>query len=81
MIIHTFYNGLLHNTKLNLDVAAGGALMDKPYEEAYQLTENMAQNYFQWGGERTHIEKPPLKRWMYEVNGIGRVNSKVDSLT
>lgn len=47
LIIHTFYNSLLYNTKLNLDAVAGGDLIDKPYEEAYQLIENMAQNHFQ----------------------------------
>ena len=45
VIIHTFYNRLLYNTRLTVDVAAGGALMDKPYNEAYQLIENMAQNH------------------------------------
>ncbi|XP_050889337.1 uncharacterized protein LOC127094559 [Lathyrus oleraceus] len=54
--------------------------MDKPYEEAYQLIENMAQNHIQWGGERIPTEKPPLKRGMYEVNGIDHVKAKVDSL-
>src|ERR1051325_7098209 len=31
LIIHTFYNGLLYNTRLTIDAAAGGALMNKPY--------------------------------------------------
>ncbi|XP_050895128.1 uncharacterized protein LOC127101721 [Lathyrus oleraceus] len=81
MIIHTFYNGLLYNTKMNLSDVAGGALMDKPYDEAYELIENMAQNHFQWGGERTALEKPTSKGGRYEVNGIDRVNAKVDALT
>lgn len=46
LIIHTFYNGLLYNTKMNLNAAVGGALMDKPYEDSYQLIESMAQNHF-----------------------------------
>lgn len=46
LIIHTFYDGISYNTKLNLDVAADGAIMDKPYEETYQLIENMAQNHY-----------------------------------
>jgi hypothetical protein len=44
LIIHTFYNSLLYNTKLTINVAAGGALMDKPYNEAYLLIESMAHN-------------------------------------
>ena len=81
LIIHTFYNGLLYNTKMNLSAAAGGALMDKPYTEAYELIETMAQNHFQWGSERAGVEKPTPKGGMYEVNGIDRVNAKVDALT
>lgn len=81
LIIHTFYGSLSYNTKLNLDVAAGDAIIDKPYEEAYQLIENMAQNHYHQGGERTSIEKPQPKGGMYEVSGIDHVNDKVDALT
>ncbi|KAK2457130.1 hypothetical protein QL285_004433 [Trifolium repens] len=81
LIIHTFYNGLLYNTRLTVDAAAGGALMDKPYQEAYQLIENMAQNHYQWGSERAAIEKSNTKGGMYEVSGIDHVNAKVDALT
>lgn len=42
LIIHTFYNGLLYNTRMTIDVVVGGALMNKPFEEAYQLIEIMA---------------------------------------
>ena len=42
LIIHTFYNGLLYNTRLTIDDAAGGALMDKSYVAAYALIESMA---------------------------------------
>lgn len=37
LILQTFYNGLLYNTRLAIDVVAGGALMDKPFQEAYEL--------------------------------------------
>lgn len=66
---------------MNLSAAAGGALMDKPYGEAFELIENMAQNNFQWGGERVAVEKRNPKGGMYEVNGIDRFNSKVYTLT
>ncbi|XP_050888264.1 uncharacterized protein LOC127093380 [Lathyrus oleraceus] len=66
---------------MNLSVAVGGALMDKPYDEAYELIENMTQNHFQWGRERVAVEKPITKSGMYEVNGIDCVNAKVDALT
>ncbi|KAI5396354.1 hypothetical protein KIW84_062526 [Lathyrus oleraceus] len=80
VIIHTYYNGLLYNTRLTVDAAAGGALMDKPYNEAYQLIENMAQNHCQWGGERTPVEKSQTKGGMYEISSLDHVHAKVDAL-
>jgi len=41
-IVHTFYNGLSYTTKMTVDAAAGGALMNKNYTEAYALIEDMA---------------------------------------
>jgi hypothetical protein len=45
LIIQTFYNGLHYNTKMTIDAAAGGALMNKPYPKASALIEDMAQNH------------------------------------
>ncbi|KAK2368342.1 hypothetical protein QL285_081543 [Trifolium repens] len=81
LIIHTFYNGLLYNTRMTIDAAAGGALMDKPYNQAYQLIESMAQNHYQWGNERTTIEKPQTKGGMYEVSELDLVKAKLEALT
>jgi hypothetical protein len=66
---------------MTIDAAAGGALMDKPFLEAYQLIENMAQNHYQWGNKRTPVEKSQLKGGMYEVSSLDHVNAKVDALT
>ena len=81
LVIHTFYNGLLYNTRLTIDAAAGGALMEKPYVQAYELIDNMAQNHYQWGSERAAVEKPPTKGGMYEISSLDQVNAKVDALT
>ena len=81
VIIHTFYNGLLYNTRLIVDAAAGGALMDKPYTEAYQLIENMAQNHCQWGGERTPGEKSQTKGGMYEISSLDHVHAGLFQMT
>ncbi|CAJ2638232.1 unnamed protein product [Trifolium pratense] len=81
LIIHTFYNGLLYNTRMTIDAAAGGALMDKPYNQAYQLIESMAQNHYQWGNKRTSVEKPQTKGGMYEVNELDLVKAKLEALT
>lgn len=77
MIIHTFYNGLLYNTRLIIDVVMGGALMEKPYADAYALIKSMAQNHYQWGSERTVVKKPPMKGGMYEISSLDHVNAKV----
>jgi len=45
LVIHTFYNGLLYVTKMTIDAAVGGALMNKYFKTAYALIENMAQNH------------------------------------
>src|ERR1044072_6486834 len=81
LIIHTFYNGLLYNTRLTIDAAAGGALMDKPYADANQLIESMAQNHYQWGSERASVEKSQTKGNMVKVNSLDQVNAKVEALT
>ncbi|KAA3466057.1 Retrotransposon gag protein [Gossypium australe] len=47
MRFHIFYNGLDANVKFRLDRAAGGALMNRTYEDAYEIIENMALNYCQ----------------------------------
>ena len=41
----------------------------------------MAQNHYQWGSERTSVEKPPTKDGMYEISSLDHVNAKVDALT
>ena len=42
LIVHTFYNGLSYTTKMNVDAAAGGVLMNKNYTTVYALIEDMA---------------------------------------
>ena len=42
LIFHTFYNGLSYTTKMTVDAAAGGALMNKNCTKAYTLIEDMA---------------------------------------
>ena len=62
LIIHTFYNGLLYNTRMTIDATAGGALMNKPFTEAWGLIKDMAQNHYQWGSEHTLAKRAsPVK--------------------
>lgn len=37
LTIHTFYNGPFYNMRMAIDDAVGGALMNKPLNEAYVL--------------------------------------------
>jgi len=84
LIIHTFYNGLLFTTEMNVDAAASGALMNKTYTGAYALIEDMAQNHYQWTSERvvTDVTPPPSKKeaGMYEVSTLDHLSPKVDTL-
>jgi len=46
--IQFFYNGLQLKTKMMVDAAAGGALMRKDRDEAYELLEEMVSNDYHW---------------------------------
>ena len=80
LIIHTFYNGLHYNTKMSIDAAAGGALMNKPYPEACALIEDMAQNHYQWGAERATVEKKETQGGVHEISSMNMMQAKMDAL-
>ena len=44
----TFYNGLTNANRAMIDAAAGGTLMRKTLEKAYELLEEMVLNVYQW---------------------------------
>ena len=48
LLVQTFYNGLNSPTRNMADAAAGGTIMRKTPEEAYELLEEMASNSYQW---------------------------------
>ena len=85
LIVHTFYNGLLYATKMSVDAAAGGALMNKNFTETYALIEDMAQNHYQWTSERAITAATPIppkkEASMYEVSALDHLAAKVDALT
>ncbi|XP_020263045.1 uncharacterized protein LOC109839026 [Asparagus officinalis] len=76
LIIQTFYISLLYNTRMTMDAAAGGALMNKSVRDAKQLIEDMAQNHFQWSGERSL----PKNSGRYDVDALDHIASRVDAL-
>ncbi|XP_020272432.1 uncharacterized protein LOC109847612 [Asparagus officinalis] len=77
LIVHTFYNGLTYNTRMTVDAAVGGALMNKTIDEAYTLIEDMAQNHYQWANERA---PQTSKGGKYEIDALDHISSKVDAL-
>jgi len=83
LIIHSFYNGLVHTTKIYIDAAADGALMNKTYTTTYALIEDMAQNHYQWTSERVITVSSPSKEetCMYEISSLDHLAAKVDALT
>ena len=48
MQVHTFYNGLRNATKTVIDASAGGALMKKTTDQAYEILEDATTNTNQW---------------------------------
>ena len=52
MQVHTFYNGLRNATRTMIDASAGGALMKKTTDQAYEILEDVATNTNQWPRER-----------------------------
>jgi len=53
-VVPTFYNGMTQLVRSMIDAAAGGTLMRKTEEEAYNLIEEMALNNYQWSNERAN---------------------------
>jgi len=46
LIIHTFYNGSIYNTRMTIDGASGRVLINKPFNDLYGLIENMTQKHY-----------------------------------
>ena len=57
MQIHTFYNGLRNETRIVIDASAGGSLMKKTTDQAYEILEDAATNTNQWPREKTTLVK------------------------
>ncbi|XP_012483021.1 uncharacterized protein LOC105797621 [Gossypium raimondii] len=70
--------GVDANVRSGLDGAAGGALMNRTYEDGYEIIENMAFNSCQWPNERfTYGLKPVTVKAIQEDDKYQQI---VDSL-
>ena len=57
MQVHTFYNGLRNATRTVIDASAGGALMKKTTDQAYEIWEDATTNTNQWPRDRITLVK------------------------
>jgi len=78
MIIQAFYNGVTQSIKSRVDAAAGGTLISKTEDEAYNLIEEMTLNNFQWSTERG---QPKWVEGKLEVDALTLLSAKVDAMT
>jgi len=76
--LQTFYSGMTHNSRVLVDAAAGGSLMGKSLDDAYNLLEEMAANAYQWPYER-NISKKVLG--VHELDILTTLSSQVASIS
>ena len=55
--MHTFYNGLGDSDRTIIDASAGGALMKKTTDQAYEILEDTTTNTNQWPRDRSATRK------------------------
>ncbi|CAM8966654.1 unnamed protein product [Rhodiola kirilowii] len=66
-VFRTFYHGVDGNSRLALDTAAGGAIMELEPDEGYAVIEKITKNYFMWGSERGN---PRRRHERHEVKAV-----------
>ena len=78
MIVHSFYNGIMHAIRSLIDVGVGGTLMSKIEDEAYNLIKLMALNHYQrpnkWG-------QPKRVRGKFDFDALTLLITKMDVMT
>ena len=57
MQVHTFYNGLSDSARTIIDASAGGALMKKTTDKAYEILEDTTTNSNKWPRDRSATRK------------------------
>ena len=69
---------MMHTSRILVDAAAGGSLMGKSLDDAYNLLEEMAANAYQWPSER-NISKKALG--VHELDILTTLSSQVASIS
>ena len=78
MVVQTFYNGVTQPMRSMIDAAAGGTLMSKTEELAYNLIEEMALNNYQLSNERGQPKRVGGK---YDIDALTLLTTKMDAMT
>jgi len=73
MVVQTFYNGVTRLVRSMIDAAAGGALMSKTEEEAYNLIQEMRLNNYQWSSKRSQPKRDGGK---YDIDALTLLTEK-----
>ncbi|XP_073054601.1 uncharacterized protein [Primulina eburnea] len=75
--VQTFYNGLFPANRSMIDAAAGGTLMRKTPQEAYELLEEMATNSYQWQAEKNI---PRIIAGVHQVHNFTAIAAQLEEL-
>jgi len=78
IVVQTFYNGVIQPMRSMIDAAAGGTLMSKTEEEAFNLIEEMALNNYQWSSEYGQLKRVGGK---FDVDALTLLTAKMDAMT
>ena len=78
MIVQAVYDVVTQPVRSTIDAVAGGMLMNKTKDEAYNLIEEMTLNNFQWSTERGQPKWVGVK---FEVDALTLLSTKVDDMT
>jgi hypothetical protein len=77
LLIQTFYKGLTPQSRSGVDSAAGGSIMSKTIEEAFDLIKHLASHNVSWSSERT--VHPPCPR-LHQLSASDNIASRVEML-
>ncbi|MCH87150.1 hypothetical protein A2U01_0008016 [Trifolium medium] len=66
--LETFYHGLLTSSRYTLDTSAGGAILEKSYNKAFNLIEKITTNTYQWYTTRSITPKKVVNTQEVNVN-------------
>ena len=76
--MHTFYNGLRDSSRKIIDASAGGALMKKTIDQAFEILEYTTTNSNQWPRDRSAPRKSTAGA---DIEVLSNLMNHVEQLT